>query len=88
MYFEGVVFPLGAPLSLSLSLLLTNCEPCALPGAGKCVCMNPTKMEKKESTMSNKERKGSTQGKGRLYKKTQIPMLPPKSGRSGVTFHC
>ena len=34
--------------------------------------------------MSNKEREGTTQGVGGLYKKLQIPMLPPKSPRSGV----
>ena len=40
---------------------------------------NPTKREKKKkSTMSNK---------GGLYKKLQIPTLPPKWPRSGVTFH-
>ena len=31
---------------------------------------------------------GSTQGEGGLYKKLQIPTLPPKSQMSGVTFHC
>ena len=35
----------------------------------------------------NKEREGSTQTKGGLYKKLQIPNLPPKWPRSGVTFH-
>ena len=37
--------------------------------------------------MMEKEREGSTKGKGGLYKKLQIPTLPPKHPRSGVTFH-
>ena len=44
------------------------------------------KGKRKEDTMSNKEREGSTQGEGGLYKKLQIPMLPQKSQKSGVTF--
>ena len=45
------------------------------------------KGKRKESKMSNKKREGSTQGEGGLYKNPQIPTLPPKSQRSGVTFH-
>ena len=45
------------------------------------------KGKRKESTMRNKEREGSTQGNGGLYKKLKIPTLPPKWPRSGVTFH-
>ena len=38
--------------------------------------------------MSNKEReRGALKGKGGLYKKLQIPTLPLKCPRSGVTFH-
>ena len=37
--------------------------------------------------MRETEREGSTKGKGGLYKKLQIPTLPPKWPRSGVTFH-
>ena len=37
--------------------------------------------------MREKEREGSTKGKGGLYKKLQIPTLSPKWPRSGVTFH-
>ena len=33
------------------------------------------------------KRDGSTHWDGGLYKKLQIPTLPPKSPRSGVTFH-
>ena len=40
--------------------------------------------KKKESNV--KKRVGSTHGKEGLYKKLQIPTLPPKSPRSGVTF--
>ena len=44
---------------------------------------------KKESAMMDKEREreGSTKGKGGPYKKLQIPNLPPKWPRSGITFH-
>ena len=45
------------------------------------------KGKRKQSTMSNKKREGSTLGKGGLYKKFQIPTLPPKWPRSGLTFH-
>ena len=37
--------------------------------------------------MREKEREGSTKGKGGLYKMPQIPTLPPKWPRSGATFH-
>ena len=37
--------------------------------------------------MRKKEREGSTKGKGGLNKELQIPTLPPKHPRSGVTFH-
>ena len=37
--------------------------------------------------MREKEREGSTKSKGGLNKKLQIPTLPPKHPRSGVTFH-
>ena len=37
--------------------------------------------------MREKVREGSTKGKGGLYKMPQIPTLPPKGPRSGVTFH-
>ena len=50
--------------------------------------MHPPKGKRKESaTMRDKEREGSTKGNGGLYKKLQIPTLPPKWSRSGVTFH-
>ena len=50
-------------------------------------CMHPPKGKRKESAMSEKETEGSTKGKVGLYKKLQIPTLPPKWPRSGVTFH-
>ena len=37
--------------------------------------------------VGEREREGSTKGKRRLYKLLQIPTLPPKWPRSGVTFH-
>ena len=37
--------------------------------------------------MREKEKEGSTKGKGGLCKKLQITTLPPKHPRSGVTFH-
>ena len=37
--------------------------------------------------MREKEREGSTNGKRGLYKKLQIPTLPAKWPRSGVTFY-
>ena len=37
--------------------------------------------------IKKREREGSIQGKGGLYKKLKIPTLPPKLPRSGVTFH-
>ena len=37
--------------------------------------------------MREKEREGSTKGKGGLYKMLQIPTLPPKWPRSDVTIH-
>ena len=37
--------------------------------------------------MREKVREGSTKGKGGLYKMPQIPTIPPKWPRSGVTFH-
>ena len=43
--------------------------------------------KKRECNEGEREREGSTKGKGGLYKKLQIPTLPPKSSRSGVTFH-
>ena len=50
----------------------------AIPRAsGLQACMHPPK-GKKESAMKDKEREGSTKGKGGLYKKLQIPTLPPK----------
>ena len=49
--------------------------------------IHPTKGKRTESAMREKEREGSTKGKGGLYKKLQISTLPPKWPRSGVTFH-
>ena len=46
---------------------------------------HPPKGKRKKS-MREKEREGRTK-KGGLYKKLQIPTLPPKHARSGVTFH-
>ena len=37
--------------------------------------------------MREKEREGSTKGKGGVYKKLQSPNLPPKWPRSGVTLY-
>ena len=37
--------------------------------------------------MGQEKREGSTKGEGGLYKKSQIPTLPPKYQMSGVTFH-
>ena len=52
------------------------------------VCAHPPKGKRKERAMREKERQGSTKGKGGLFKKLQIPTLPPKHPSSGVTFHC
>ena len=51
--------------------------------------MHPPKGKRKESAKREKEREreGSTKGKGGLYEKLQVPTLPPKWPRSGVTFH-
>ena len=54
---------------------------------GLQTCMHPPKGKIKESAMMDKEREGSTICKGGLYKKLQIPNLPPKWPRIGVTFH-
>ena len=47
---------------------------------------HPT-MGKENRKSSMLKREGSTHGEGGLYKKLKIPALPPKSLRSGVTFH-
>ena len=48
---------------------------------------HPPKGKRKERAMREKVREGSTKGKGGLYKMPQIPTLPPKWPRSGITFH-
>ena len=64
----------------------TYCSPSGKPsGLQACTC--PPKGKIKERAMREKEREGSTKGKGGLYKMPQIPTLPPKWPRSGVTFH-
>ena len=45
------------------------------------------KGKRKESGIREKEREGSTKGKGGLYRKIHIPNLPPKWPMSGITFH-
>ena len=55
--------------------------------SGLQASMHPPKGKRKESAMREKERAGSTKGKGGLYKKLQISTLPPNWPRSGVTFH-
>ena len=55
--------------------------------SGLQACTHPPKGKRKESAMREKEREGSTKGKGGLFKKLQIPALPPKWPRSGVTFY-
>ena len=44
--------------------------------------------KKKEYNVKEREREGSTQGEGGVYKKLRIPTLPPKLRMSGITFHC
>ena len=61
----------------------------AVPTASPRACKRAhTLLKGKEKrAMREKEREGSTKGKGGLYKELQIPTLPPKGPRSGVTFH-
>ena len=56
----------------------------AVPRA--CKCAHTLLKPKEKRAMKEKER--STKGKGGLYKMPQIPTLPPKWPRSGVTVHC
>ena len=61
----------------------------AVPRASPRVCKHAhTLLKAKEKRATReKEREGSTKGKGGLYKMLQIPALPPKCSRSDVTFH-
>ena len=62
------------------------CSPSGKP-LGLQTCTHPPKDKRKERAMREKEREESTKGKGGLYEMPQIPTLPPKWPRSGVTFH-
>ena len=53
--------------------------------SGLQACTHPPK-DRKERAIREKEREGSTKGKGGLYKMPQNPTLTPKWPRSGVTF--
>ena len=44
-------------------------------------------IKEKREGQREREREGSTKGKGGLNKNLQIPTLPPKWPRSGITFH-
>ena len=52
---------------------------------GLQACKYPPKGKRKCN--EGQMREGNTKGKGGLNKKLQIPSLPPKWPRSGVTFH-
>ena len=69
-------------------VMLGECSYCSPSGkpAGMQVCTHPPKGKKRESN-EGEGREGSTKGKGGLYKMPQIPALPPKCPRSGITFH-
>ena len=64
----------------------THCRPSGKP-LGLQACTHTFEGKKRKKNATTKEGGGSMKGIGGLYKKLEIPTLPPKSPRSGVTFH-
>ena len=67
------LFNRGGNCKLQFPPLLNNPKPSDLQA-----CTHPPKEKRKEIVMREKEREGSTKGKGGLYKMLQIPTLPTK----------
>ena len=80
---------MGAIISFFNSLKLGACPYCSLSGkpSGLRACTHPSKGKRKDRALREKERGGAPKAKEGLYKKLQIPTLPQKHPRSGVTFH-
>ena len=84
----GVSFELCLKWKSVQSKSLNYCKPSASTLMPTSVhAWTQLKGKRKESTMTNREREGSDQGKGGLYKNYKFLCSLQKSPRSGLTFH-